>query len=255
MSSRSPASSCPPCIFLHNKCVLGTAPIPERFCWTRFGTEAGETIDEILERKELERRRNGGVFLWGIGNSVAGAMGELVRTSATSEVLFSPIKSRPRLVDACPDVLVAWTAAETADGQRYSLPANSVVISGHTATSGRQTRYALVCRSDSELVFEDAGFTVYVAALRNLVSGRPVGVSQVTAVVRRQVAPDFEGRPYPVVFRATLTYPYVVRLREPVPVDLGAELASLTREQLTLRREAYRSSALEHDDLQHGLNV
>jgi hypothetical protein len=25
------------------------------FCWTRFGTEAGEPIEQILERKEDER--------------------------------------------------------------------------------------------------------------------------------------------------------------------------------------------------------
>jgi hypothetical protein len=45
--------------------------LPEAFVWTRFGTEAGQTIDRILARKEAERIANGGLFLWGIGNSVA----------------------------------------------------------------------------------------------------------------------------------------------------------------------------------------
>ena len=44
--------------------------LPTIFCWTRFGGEAGEPIEQILFRKEQERLANGGVFLWGIGNAV-----------------------------------------------------------------------------------------------------------------------------------------------------------------------------------------
>ena len=44
--------------------------IPNYFCWTKIGTEAGETIESILLRKELERISNNGIFLWGVGNSI-----------------------------------------------------------------------------------------------------------------------------------------------------------------------------------------
>jgi uncharacterized transporter YbjL len=43
-----------------------SAKLPEYFCWTKFGTEAGEVSHAIFGRKEIERRRNGGIFLWGI---------------------------------------------------------------------------------------------------------------------------------------------------------------------------------------------
>src|SRR5689334_16901759 len=38
-----------------------STPLPLLFCWTRFGTEAGEPIEAILERKEREREATGGV--------------------------------------------------------------------------------------------------------------------------------------------------------------------------------------------------
>ena len=51
--------------------------LPRFFCWTRFGTEAGQPIEQILERKEQERIVNNGLFLWGIGNSLTPSMIEL----------------------------------------------------------------------------------------------------------------------------------------------------------------------------------
>src|SRR4051812_40360539 len=91
--------------------------LPQVFCWTRFGTEAGEPIEQILKRKEIERRHNEGVFYWGIGNSLAPSMAELLRRARRPEVLFSPIRSRPRPVDIAPDAVVRWHAAETLDGE------------------------------------------------------------------------------------------------------------------------------------------
>jgi hypothetical protein len=42
--------------------------LPEFFVWTRVGTEAGEPLEHILWRKDIERRI--GVFCWGIGNAI-----------------------------------------------------------------------------------------------------------------------------------------------------------------------------------------
>jgi hypothetical protein len=59
--------------------------------------------------------------------------------------------------------------------------------------------------------------------LENLVSGRPLGASQVTAVVRKaQERPD--GNKYVVALRASLVPPYFVRLRDPMPADHVCEL-------------------------------
>jgi hypothetical protein len=214
---------------------------PKRFCWTRFGTEAGESIAEIVQRKELERSRNGGVFLWGIGNSVASGISELVRTTDVPEVLFSPIKSAPRPVDIAPERYVAWTRGETADGCPYDLPPNSIVISGHTRSASRHWRYALVCRSESPLLFDEGAHSVNFAALRNLISNKPLGPSQVTAVVKRVEAVDGGGSEYAVAFRAELASPYFVRLRDPVPVLLGRAIETLSRDEVALEREEWRA--------------
>ena len=89
--------------------------------------------------------------------------------------------------------------------------------------------YALVCASTLPLALEGVE-RVRFDSLTNLASGRPVGASQVTAVVR-SARTDRSGD-YPVDFRARLVYPYFLRLRQPVVVDshgaeLRARLASL----------------------------
>src|ERR1700737_3213480 len=196
--------------------TLRVQELPERFCWTRFGTEAGQSAREILDRKEGERQANQGVFLWGIGNSVAPGISALVRYSDQPEVLFSPIKGAPRSVDVKPETVVAWTAAETATGDAYPLPPNSVVLSGHHALPEGRSHYALVCYSASPLSFEGPGGALTFGSLRNIGSGSPVGSSQVTAVVVRDRDAQGGGRVYPVTFRAALVWPYFIRLRRPV---------------------------------------
>src|ERR1700761_2672202 len=92
-------------------------PVPQCFVWTKFGTEAGQSISDILLRKERERSANGGVFYWGIGNAVGPSILELLRKSDEPEVLFSPIKSTPRRDDVTPQRVVAWTAAAGLNGE------------------------------------------------------------------------------------------------------------------------------------------
>ena len=196
--------------------------LPRRFCWTRFGTEAGETIEAILARKDAERRANGGIFFWGIGNSVAPAVTELVRRVGRPEVLFSPIKSRPRRVDIAPACVARWTSAEATSGEVFGLPENANVTSRWDPDRPAPTHYALVCSSTEPLEINNAGQLTF-GALRNLRSGAPLGASQVTAVVHRADTGQGGGE-YPVAFRAALVAPYFVRLRDPVPVDHIREL-------------------------------
>ena len=63
--------------------------------------------------------------------------------------------------------------------------------------------------------------TIDFGELRNLLSGRPMGASQVTAVVERSEGSSGLGAPYEVAIRADLVYPYFVCLQRPVQV-LGA---------------------------------
>jgi len=192
--------------------VSGQTSLPSVFCWTRFGTEAGESIEAILARKERERRATGGLFCWGIGNSVAPALVTLLSRGVELEVLFSPISGRPRDVDAQPRGIVRWLGGLTLDGDRYALPDGVLVTSREKQTP----HYALVCSSPAALAFCDQG-QLDVAALRNLGSGRPVGASQVTAIVEH--SPESGGRLYPVLLQARLAWPYFLRLDQKMPSE------------------------------------
>lgn len=191
-------------------------PLPEVFCWTRFGTEAGQTVQQILRRKERERRESGGIFLWGIGNSVGPAIAELVKRCDVPEVLFSPILSRPRAVDVEPSAVVAWTSGETLTGAPYLLPPGAYVTSRGPVREGA-AHYALVCAQDEPLEVRDLG-SLELHGLRNLLSGRGMGASQVTAVVSRPSADTRDG-PYRIAMRARLVEPYFIRLRRPAAID------------------------------------
>jgi hypothetical protein len=47
---------------------MTTGDIPDRFVWTKIQADAGQSVDRILRRKELERQL-GGTFWWGIGQA------------------------------------------------------------------------------------------------------------------------------------------------------------------------------------------
>jgi len=189
--------------------------LPRRFCWTRFGTEAGESINRIFSRKEREREANDGVFLWGIGNAIGPSMRELVRCDPNPKVLFSPIKSSPKLQDVYPETTVAWTSGEALDGTPFYLPEHSLVRSRYSPATSKRGHYALVCFTERALLPSQNEGQIVFNKLQNLLSGRPVGVSQVTAVVQTCEAVEPVGRSYDVTVRAQLVYPYLVRLRCP----------------------------------------
>ncbi|HMJ89620.1 MAG TPA: hypothetical protein VK530_07370 [Candidatus Acidoferrum sp.] len=195
--------------------------VPVEFVWTKFGTESGEPIEEIFARKEKERCANGGIFLWGIGNNVGPSIRALA-TARSPQVLFSPIASPARQCDQSPTAIARWTAAETLDGDFFEIPAGSNVTSRWSRN--KRQHYALVCYSASPLKPIAGTERVHAQSLRNLVSGRQVGSSQVTSVVER-VAGAESGRSYPIVMQIALAAPYFVRLLNPVPLHGGPVLS------------------------------
>jgi hypothetical protein len=197
--------------------------LPSQFCWTRFGSEAGQSIEQILSRKDQERSANNGVFLWGVGNAVGPGMKELVRRCSSPEVLFSPILGKARRDDLKPESVVAWTLGETHDGEKYPLPSRSLVTSRQSVSSPKSSHYALVCFSREPLVLCSPGYTLAFDTLRNIASGSPVGASQVTAVVARGNEASTKGRVYEVTFRADLVQPYFIRLRGPMTLPASAD--------------------------------
>src|SRR5258706_16407972 len=126
-------------------------PLPELFCWTRFGTEAGQSVEQIFARKEQERAANAGTFFWGIGNAIGPSMLELLRRTDSPEAVFSPIQSRPRREDARPTSVVAGTQAHTLWGDEYRLPGQSLITSRFDLVKPRAKHYALVYYSENRI--------------------------------------------------------------------------------------------------------
>src|SRR5580704_7742673 len=142
--------------------------LPDCFCWTRFGTEAGEAISHILHRKEMERVANGGVFIWGIGNAVGPSIRELVQRRPKPEVLFSPIRCSPKPQDVLPPAVAAWTLGETLDGDVYALPEHSLVTSRYDPVAPKGTHYALVCFSSEPIIPVEPVDKIPFTELKNL---------------------------------------------------------------------------------------
>lgn len=194
-------------------CVeLGSA-----FCWTRYGTESGERIDDILQRKSEELNSSNGVFLWGIGNSVRPSLPALLAQGAEPLVRFSSMLSPARLQDREPPRLRLWQAGRTFDGRAYRVPDEMLVTSNGNVS--RLHHFALVCSSATELRESDQP-PIDLGALRNLVSGTRVGHSQVTAVVRAtRSEAGVMGATYTRGFTARLVAPYFVTLNQFIEVD------------------------------------
>jgi hypothetical protein len=191
----------------------GTEVLPEVFCWTKFGDEAGEAPGSIFARKEVERVRNSGTFLWGIGQSIRPSLTKLLSATSAPEVLFSPIRSTPARRDVSPSSVVVWYEGVGLDGRRYVLPENSLVTSRRDDMCPRDYHFALVCASSTPIhAYRKDALCLSSGSLRNLVSGACVGSSQVTSVVRRISDPGESRATYPVMATARLVAPYLVRL-------------------------------------------
>lgn len=214
-------------------------PLPSAFCWTRFGVEAGQSVEEILKRKEEERQANEGTFLWGVGNALSPAITALVARMARPQLLLSPTVSGPRRVDAAPSSVALWTEATDTDGAPFALPPRSLVTSHLSAIGSKRFHYALVCRSVEPLDFGKVKGYLDFASLVNLQSGKPIGASQVTCVVQRR-SPSSNGRLYPIVFVAELVPPFLVRLSRPILIerpDSSLPWSQLVEKEWIKRRE------------------
>lgn len=207
--------------------TTGQSVLPEVFCWTKYGAEAGEPADEIFARKELERLANGGLFLWGIGNSLRPSVLELLTQTSDPYVCFSPMLSAPAVIDVDPPSTSLWHRGFGIDGQVFDLPEHSVVTS-RTGTGTRGSRhFALVCHTEEPLSSQRLG-DLSVNEIENLRTGTRLGSSQVTSVVRYRPSPDqAERRRYQVRLKVRLAPPYFVTLTDAsvVPSADGAGAA------------------------------
>lgn len=191
--------------------------LPRNFCWTKMGAESGEQLQLIIRRKEWERSLGNGLFFWGIGQSLGGNADLAMRTGETLKVLFSPMISKAKAIDSAPNETVVWSTFVDAYGEEHPLPEHILVTSRSTLPSGRRKEfhYALVCRSHNSLV-TSGQLSVDPTSICNFATNKPLGASQVTAIVRNNTERQaVGGKVYPVSFFAELVQPYFVRLSSP----------------------------------------
>lgn len=194
--------------------MSGQHNIPEAFVWTKMQAEAGQPLEVILRRKELERQAGNGEFWWGIGESKGAAIDLLRCRTPAPEVLFSRTRGAPRQIDLSPSGVVIWETYRTASGEHPVPPHVIVAAKAMRGTQPRATHYALVCRSKSPLIGSGGG-QLDAGALQNIGrGGKPVGSSQVTAVVERG-APSGRSMNYPIASRAILEKPCSATLSSP----------------------------------------
>lgn len=189
--------------------------IPDQFVFTKMQSDAGEDIHAIRNRKELERMA-GGTFWWGIGESKGRAIEMLRHLKAHPKVLFSRMLSRPSAESREPRGVFLWQSFRTPQGER-PLPLHVIVISGGMRNGTPKARYhALVCASPSSIL-KNGGGMIDASKLINFgESGRPIGSSQVTSVVRYSAGTAALGsRPYEIAARATLETPFFADLANP----------------------------------------
>jgi hypothetical protein len=180
--------------------------------------EAGQSLEVIVSRKELERAAGLGRFFWGVGTSLGPRLFELLRDVPRPMVLFSVMRAKPKRQDVRPDTVVLWTSYNDALGRRRRLPEHALVLSrGSTARGPKERHYALVCHSRSPLDLTEVA-QIRLGHFRNWGStSSRIGSSQVTAIVEHRAARD-PGPLYGVELVAELADPYFVRLDDPVVV-------------------------------------
>jgi hypothetical protein len=179
--------------------------------------EAGQPLEEIIARKDLERRASDGLFFWGVGNAPALMSRGLARTGAKVPVLFSIMKSKPKAVDAAPTRVWLWRRYFDCHGRERPVPPAVVVTSRGTPLGGPKRHHAaLICRSDGPLRLAVDGRCFDPGAYRNAgPGGAPVGASQVTSLLRA-IGPERDHSAYRVNLSAWLADSYWVRLTDPV---------------------------------------
>lgn len=187
-------------------------PVSEFVCWTRMQAEAGQPLADIVSRKEAERAAGGGIFCWGVGNPPSRALSRVRASGDPVDVIFSIMKSKPRVQDATPSELLVWHSYIDGEGILRPLPEASLVTSrADTLTKAKSAHYALICFSSEPLVLADYG-SFDPTAYRNVSDeAGPIGSSQVTALVRR-IEPEASEAAYRINLRARLTDSYWVRL-------------------------------------------
>lgn len=194
------------------KTYNSTGNFDSLLCWTKMQAESGQSLEDIIERKEGERIHNSGIFYWGIGTSI----GDIRKITPHKEIplIFSRMLSKPQEVDVSPDFIFRWASFVDINGEKKQLPSSTTILSrGTTKTGIKKNHYALVCHSKIKLEFGYFGEFDHTA-YKNI-SGKKIGGSQVTAVITKDREESHIFSKYKINMHANLIYPYCIKLCDP----------------------------------------
>lgn len=203
---------------------MKTFNIPQAFCWTKMGTEAGQSLENIILRKDYERIKGDGVFFWGIGTALGFKIWEYIDSVDTPMVIFSPMKAKPKKIDVIPEKVFLWTSYFDRWGNKHPIPEYAKITSrGITGFLEKKYHYALVCRKTTPLLNEYWP-KINSNLLFNFNSNSKLGYSQVTAVVEQHQNDNNQEFIYDILFSAELVSPYYIKLCDPVElIDFKTE--------------------------------
>ena len=177
--------------------------------------EGGQQLENILSLKESERAAGGGVFWWGVGNSLGEAVHEAAAKAGGSlPILFSRMKARPQKKDVEPERVLLWTEWEDRRGQLHPIPPH--VLEWSRGYVGKKTHYALVCCSTAPLVLGKDRFDPNRYRTRR---GKKLAATKVTHLIDGNPEGDHSTGGYDWGFRANLVSPWAVKLVHPRPVS------------------------------------
>lgn len=184
------------------------------FVFTKPGTEAGETLIEIVKRKETERVAGNGVFWWGVGNSLGDDLSEAaMKAGGRIPILFvaHDRPAPPKNENVNPSRIVRWTKWRAKEGASKDVPAFANITSRWDEK--KRLHHALVCMSEVPLSIDLEGPRFDPMLCKTYAMGRVPGASQVTALVRGDLGDrrHQEGR-YRILFRANLVLPWQAKL-------------------------------------------
>lgn len=203
-------------------------------CLTKFGPESGETANEIIFRKDLERRSgtaaNMNEFWWGIGEKgTAQSINLLVAQYGANVALFCAIKKQdPPKKHATSDVLVWRKYRALGSTLLHDVPPH-VLISSAAMTKGGDSRtihFALVCKSPNQLKIGGNICRLANHHYKNLSKGGSLGRASrgqrtTTALVKWTSGAISEAECDCLVdFSAQLCAPHCVELHNPKKVPI-----------------------------------
>ncbi len=223
----------PPCPMVNSSGCM-ERDLSDVLVWSRMQTEAGQPLEAIVERKEIERKLGNGLFFWGVGNAPARACSILARTNKRVDVVFSKMKTKPKIADVAPSQIFVWNKYIDIHGAIKNIP-GSVFVSSRGRASGeaKTHHYALMCYSENPLVLSDYGHFSPDSYRNYGGNGAPIGNSQVTALLKLS-AESKTLSDYRINLRATLTGSYWVKLLDPIEIsgpdrqDFQEKIATLT---------------------------